>query len=154
MYPKEIFESQTLKFHVHSLLYPVCVCMRVCVFRAAPTVYGGSQARGPIRAAAPGLHHSSRQCWIFNPLSEARDRTRILVRFISAEPWRELLLYPVIVLEKHRVLPYQEICRPGAGVGNDSSRRSTSQIPGLYYVQALSPNWILGWVIIWRGLLC
>ena len=25
------------------------------------------------------LHHSSRQCWILNPLSEARDRTRILM---------------------------------------------------------------------------
>ena len=24
-------------------------------------------------------HHSSRQCWILNPLSEARDRTRILM---------------------------------------------------------------------------
>ena len=27
-------------------------------FRAAPTAYGGSQARGQIRAAAAGLHHS------------------------------------------------------------------------------------------------
>ena len=25
------------------------------------------------------LHHSSQQCWIFNPLSEARDRTRVLI---------------------------------------------------------------------------
>ena len=25
------------------------------------------------------LHHSSQQCWIFNPLSEARDLTHILV---------------------------------------------------------------------------
>ena len=32
------------------------------------------------------LHHSSRQCWIFNPLREARDRTHILmdtVRFLT-----------------------------------------------------------------------
>ena len=29
-----------------------------CLFRAAPTGYGGSQARGPIRATAAGLHHS------------------------------------------------------------------------------------------------
>ena len=28
------------------------------IFRAAPTEYGGSQARGPIRVAAAGLHHS------------------------------------------------------------------------------------------------
>ena len=27
-------------------------------FRAAPTAYGGSQARGPIGAVASGLHHS------------------------------------------------------------------------------------------------
>ena len=37
--------------------------------------YGGSQTRGPIGATAAGLHHSSRQCRILNPLSEARDRT-------------------------------------------------------------------------------
>ena len=65
-----------------------------CLFRAAPTAYGGSQARGLIGAAAAGLyhhhhsntrskmcllfcnlHHSSRQCWILIPLSEASDRT-------------------------------------------------------------------------------
>ena len=35
------------------------------------------------------LHHSLRQCQILNPLSEARDRTCVLmdlVRFISADP--------------------------------------------------------------------
>ena len=26
-----------------------------------------------------GLHHSSRQCWILNPLSQARDGTHILM---------------------------------------------------------------------------
>ena len=35
----------------------VCVCVCVCLFRAAPTEYGGSQARGQIRAVAAGLHH-------------------------------------------------------------------------------------------------
>ena len=44
-----------------------------CLFRAAPGVYGGSQARGPIRAVAAGLDHSSQQRWILNPLSVARD---------------------------------------------------------------------------------
>ena len=29
-----------------------------CLFRAPPTAYGGSQARGRIRAAVAGLHHS------------------------------------------------------------------------------------------------
>ena len=28
------------------------------LFRAAPVAYGGSQARGPVRATAVGLHHS------------------------------------------------------------------------------------------------
>ena len=63
-----------------------------CLFafsRAAPLVYGGSQARGPIGAAAASLRQSqrnsepclqptpsSRKLW--NPLSEARDRTCVL----------------------------------------------------------------------------
>ena len=35
-----------------------CFCL-FCLLRAAPMAYGGSQARGPIRAvAAAGLHHS------------------------------------------------------------------------------------------------
>ena len=46
-----------------------------CPYRAAPTAYGGSQARGWIRVTAAGLHHSSRQCQILNPLREARNRT-------------------------------------------------------------------------------
>ena len=29
-----------------------------CLFRAAPAAYGGSQAKGPIGAVAPGLSHS------------------------------------------------------------------------------------------------
>ena len=34
------------------------------------------------------LHQSSWQCWILNPLSEARDRTP---RFISSVPQQEVL---------------------------------------------------------------
>ena len=49
------------------------------LFRAAPMAYGGSQARGWIRAIAAGLHHSSQQCWILNRLSEARDWTHNLI---------------------------------------------------------------------------
>ena len=63
-------------------------------FRAAPTAYGGSQARGPFRAVAAGLHHShshvgswphlqlhhsSPQRQILNPLSEAGVQTHILM---------------------------------------------------------------------------
>ena len=35
---------------------------------ATPVAYEGSQARGLIGAVAAGLHHSSRQYWILNPL--------------------------------------------------------------------------------------
>ena len=67
-----------------------------CLVRATPAAYGGSQARGPIRAAAAGLrqshsnadlssicdlHHSSWQRWILTPLIKARDRTRNLMSF-------------------------------------------------------------------------
>ena len=48
-------------------------CLFLLFFRAAPAAYGDSQARGPIRATAASLHHSSRQLQILNPLSEARD---------------------------------------------------------------------------------
>ena len=54
---------------------------------ATPTAYGSCQARGHIGVLAAGLHprqlqiraaiwdlcHSSRKCWIPNPLSKARD---------------------------------------------------------------------------------
>ena len=46
---------------------------------AAPEAYGVSQARGLIGAVAAGLHHSSQQHWILNPLSKARDRTCNLI---------------------------------------------------------------------------
>ena len=67
----------------------------IFIFRAPPAAYGIS-TRGWIRAVAAGLHHShsnSRatsatytslwQCWIFNPLSEARDWTHILRDIMS-----------------------------------------------------------------------
>ena len=63
-----------------------------CLFRAAPAAYGGSQAKGRFGAIAAGLcptmsdpsfvcdlHHSSRQHWILNPPSEARDQTCFLM---------------------------------------------------------------------------
>ena len=50
-----------------------------CLFRATPVAYGSSQARSQIRAAAAGLHHSSQQPRILNPLREARDGTHILM---------------------------------------------------------------------------
>ena len=47
-------------------------------FRAALVAYGGSQASGQIGAGAAGLHHSSWQCQILNPLGKVRDRTFVL----------------------------------------------------------------------------
>ena len=66
------------------------------IFTATPVACGGSQARGRIWAAAAGLrhshsntntrsdricdlHHSLQQCRILNPLSKARDGTRLLL---------------------------------------------------------------------------
>ena len=64
------------------------------LFRAAPTAYGSSQARGPIGAAAAGLCHShshprSEPCLRptpqltappdLHPLSEARGGTHVLM---------------------------------------------------------------------------
>ena len=97
----------------HSLLWSLkrAVCLFVCLFylfQAAPMAYGGSQDRDWYGTAAARLatatatpdpscicdtHHRSRQRRILNPLSEARDEpasSRILVRFISAEPRQAL----------------------------------------------------------------
>ena len=72
----------------------MCLFFFFCLFRAAPTAYGGSQAGGWIGATAAGLHHShsntrskplcnlyhsSWQCRILNPLGSARDWTLILI---------------------------------------------------------------------------
>ena len=68
------------------------VCLFVfafLLFRATPEAYGNSQARVQIVAATATAtqilspvcdqHRSPWQCWIPNPLSEARDRTSILM---------------------------------------------------------------------------
>ena len=83
----------------------ICFCLFVLLFRAAPAAYGSSQARDRNGAAAPGLrhshshagselpfdlHHSSWQHRILNPLSQARDGTRLLMDARHpAEPPRE-----------------------------------------------------------------
>ena len=61
------------KYHVLGIIF------FVLFFRAAPRAYESSQARARIRATAGGLHHSSRQRQTLNPLSEARDRSRVLM---------------------------------------------------------------------------
>ena len=49
---QSVFSPLILKY------YDYYCCYYFCLFRAAPMVYGGSQARGQIRATAIGLHHS------------------------------------------------------------------------------------------------
>ena len=39
------------------VFFYICIFI-FCLFRAASTAYGDSQARGPIRSAAASLHHS------------------------------------------------------------------------------------------------
>ena len=58
---------------------PLCPQQHLPFLGPNPQAYGGSQARGQIRAAAHGLHRSSQQRQILNPLTEARDGTHILV---------------------------------------------------------------------------
>ena len=74
---------------IHVLLFgEISGIFFLLLFRAAPKAYGSSQVRGQIEAIAAGLHHSSQQLGILNPLSEVRDQTRILmdIRSLSAEP--------------------------------------------------------------------
>ena len=74
-------------------LYHEFTSLFFCLFMAAPAAYRRSLARGWIGAALQAyttatatqhprhgcnLHHSSWQCWILNPRSEARDWIHIL----------------------------------------------------------------------------
>ena len=88
-----------------------------CLFRAIPTAYADSQARGPIGALPTGLHHShshgrsepvcnlhhsSRQRRILDPLSKARDQTAtpwLLGRALSAVPLWELPCSQVFLVQ-------------------------------------------------------
>ena len=77
-----------LKSYVRSLDFFITFFFFLPFFRAAAKAYGGSQARGPIGAAARAytratampdpscvcnLHDSSQQCRILNPTSKASD---------------------------------------------------------------------------------
>ena len=50
----------------------------ILLLRAMPEAHGSSQARGQIRATAAGLRHSHSKRRFPDPLSKARDGTRIL----------------------------------------------------------------------------
>ena len=83
-----------LLLHFYFLILLLFIFLSFCLIGAVPVAYGGSQARGLIEAVAASLHqshsktrselrlrlyHSSQQCQILNPLSEARDWTCILM---------------------------------------------------------------------------
>ena len=92
---KESFYSfHCLLFQQYSALQLTLSFLPFSFFRAVPTVYESSQARGRIRDAAASLHHShshtrsshicklhcsSRQPQILNPLRGARDCTYVLM---------------------------------------------------------------------------
>ena len=99
----------------------------LCLLRTAPMAYGGSQARSRIRAVAAGLHHSHSSMGSKAPLwltprltANTRSLThwakpgiesassRILVRFVTAEPRWELLglqfLSPLIICRNKQIV--------------------------------------------------
>ena len=100
-YVISLIHSQAFRryFNKHILLRPrggflVCFLFLCLLFRVASAAYGGSQTRvaselqlrtytTAIAMWDPSgvceLQHSSWQCWILNRLSEARDRTYILM---------------------------------------------------------------------------
>ena len=87
----------------------LCVCVCVCLFRAVPAANGGSQARGPIRVTAAGLHHSHNNARskprlrptpqlmpMLDPLPTDKDQpttSRFLVGFVSTAPRQEPLSF-------------------------------------------------------------
>ena len=109
------------------------------LFRATPAAYGGSQARGGIRAVATSLHHrhsnsgsephlqnlhhSSQQYWILNPLSKARDGTRVLMdtsqAFNPSEPQQE----PCISLFKAQSSDTYHLTEEETEAGSETPRR-------------------------------
>ena len=82
-----------MKRHKYCLtFYKTSILFCFLLFRVAPTAYGSFQTRGqmqlpayataavkPYPSCICNLHHSSQQCQIPEPLSEARDQTCILM---------------------------------------------------------------------------
>ena len=101
---RNLMDPSQIHFHCVTAGTPIpTVFFFVLLFRAALEAYRSSRARSRIRATATAaqdlscvcdLLHSPKQHWIPDPLSEARDRTHILVDtrgFVSAAPQQELL---------------------------------------------------------------
>ena len=94
------------------LFWPFCLFF----FRAAPSAYGGTQARGRIGAAAASLQpqqyqiratsstyttvHGNARSWTHWVRPGIKPATSwLLVRIISAAPWWELLFLCVLLLQ-------------------------------------------------------
>ena len=60
-------------------VYAIYLFIYFCLFRAAPTAYGGSQARGQNRSCSHWPIPQPQQHQILNPLIKARDRTCIFM---------------------------------------------------------------------------
>ena len=101
-----------------------------CLFRAIPTMYGG--------------FHSSQQRRILNPMSEARDRTHVLmdanlVGFANDEPWARSSGIPgpgTSACLGHRqknnkIKKIRSSCHGSAETNLTSNHEDTGSIPGL-----------------------
>ena len=104
--------------------------------RATPAAYGNSQARSPIGATAASATYT-RQRWILNPLSKARDRTRNLripswIRFhcaVTGTPVpRELYKHLKELLSKRRT---REFLLPTGEMDPTGIHEDAGSIPGL-----------------------
>ena len=88
-----VLQSSIVCYKVCCFLFVCLFVLSFCLSRAAPAAYGGSQARGRIRAVANGLCHShgnagSLTHWVrpgINP-----ETSWFLVGFVSTGPQREL----------------------------------------------------------------
>ena len=57
--PKKHLYSSQIPYQTQDSQFVILFCLLINFFRAAPSAYGSSRARGRIRAAAAGLHHSN-----------------------------------------------------------------------------------------------
>ena len=85
--------SETVKLHfpsVSGIDKPLLLCIMFCLFlcflllwlhlyQARDQIRGATDTAMPDLSSVCDLHHSSWQCQIFNPLSEARDQTHVLM---------------------------------------------------------------------------
>ena len=90
-------------------LFSLCVINFICLFMATPTAYGNSHTGVESELQLPAyttakttwdlshvcnLHHSSQQCWLFNPLSKPRDGTHILMDTSQVHYHRAMMRTP------------------------------------------------------------